>query len=86
MHRASSEEEETIAADEISTMTSMVLCNEDEAWGFDSSMYDMATMPFHTPSVDEKAISEVNMNDLDIISMYLVENDAYICGTCIDRP
>ena len=86
VHRASSEEEETIAADEISTMTSMALCNEDEALGFESSMYDMATMPFHTPSADEKAISEVNMNDLDIIFMYLVENDAYICGTCIDSP
>ena len=52
----------------------------DEAKGYASGMHDMATT-VHTPSaVDDKAISEVDVDDLEIISMYLVESGELYCG------
>lgn len=55
----------------------------DVAKGCDFGMHEsMAMMHAHAPSNVEKAISEVDINDVDIITMYLVEAGDHICRTC----
>ena len=86
-HSASSEDAQTESAfDEIICMAiAEPLIHEsyhDEA-GYEFGVHDdMDMMPVHTSSNVEKEISEVNVNDLDIIAMYLVDTDDLICGTC----
>ena len=82
-HRVSSEDAQTETAfDEIMSMTIAEPSIHDEAHGYEFGVHD-DMMPVHTSSNVEKDINEVDLSDLDIISMYLVDSENFICGTCI---